>query len=309
MGGLLRSEGFSVRMAPNPGGRSAIDVAALVDGAIAVIASSDPFDRALFETSPALRVIVRTGVGVDAIDVQAATEHGVTVITLPGANTETCADHTVALMLAAIRRLVENHSSIEGGRWERGGSLTGWDMHRICVGLVGFGRIGRAVARRLAGFEVELLVTDPEAEPTPGVTVTSLEDLLGRADLISLHAPFDPTHGYLLGARELSLVKPSAIVVNTARGALIDEAVLESMLTSGALRAAALDVFEEEPPRSSTLISLPNVIATPHAAGLSERTNRSMSVAAAHAVIDFLNGGRPSGIINGEVREGAQPVS
>jgi glyoxylate reductase len=303
MGGALRDAGFGVTVAPSAGPRSAQDVAGLVRAAVGVIASSDPFDQMVFESAPNLRVIVRTGVGVDAIDVEAATRSGVAVITLPGANAETCADHTMALMLAAARRLPENTSAVLAGDWSRGGLLTPWDIHATCVGLVGFGRIGQAVGRRLAGFGVELLVSDPAAEPRSGLTVTTTDDLLRRADVVSLHAPYDPAVGPLLGARELSLLKPTAILVNTARGGLVDEQALEGMLREGRLRAAALDVFVDEPPLSRTLIELPNVIATPHIAGLSVGTNHLMSVAAANAVIEFLDGGRPVGLINPELGE------
>jgi phosphoglycerate dehydrogenase-like enzyme len=298
MGGALLDAGYAVEFAPSTRKREPAEVAELVRDAVAVIASGEPFDRSVFGAAPALRVIVRTGVGVDAIDLDAATAAGVAVVTLPGANHETCADHTLALMLAAIRRVTEHDLSIRAGAWKRGGDLTPWDLHGSCVGLIGFGRIGQAVARRLAGFGVELMVADPAAPPTPGVQLTSIEDLLRNADVVSLHAPHQPGNGPLLGKHELLLMKPSAIIVNTARGALIDQRELSSMLKRGRLRAAALDVFADEPRPSAEFVGLSNVVSSPHIAGLSVGTNRRVSILATRAVLEYLEGGQPVGLVN-----------
>jgi phosphoglycerate dehydrogenase-like enzyme len=298
MGGALRDAGYEVEFAPSLQRRTPEDVRALVRDAVAVIATADPFDRSVFESARELRVIVRTGVGVDAIDLDAATAAGVAVAILPGVNHETCADHTLALMLAVIRRVVETDSAVRAGAWPRGGALTSWDLHGACVGLVGFGRIGQAVARRLEGFDVELLVADPAASVHPGLRLAELDEILQRADLVSLHLPHEPTNGPLLGERELKLLKSTAILVNTARGGLVDQAVLEAMLRDGRLRGAALDVFEDEPPQTQSLVSLPNVVSSPHIAGLSVATNRAMSLLAVKAVVEYLDGGQPAGLVN-----------
>src|SRR4051794_5833435 len=146
-GARLRAAGLAIRLAPKTGARTPQDMAALAADAVAAIVSTDPFDRAVFAAAPRLRAIARVGVGTDSIDLEAATEAGVVVTTTPGANHETTADHAVALVLAALRRLVEHDASVRRGEWRRGGDLTPWELHRTTVGLIGYGAIGRAVAR------------------------------------------------------------------------------------------------------------------------------------------------------------------
>src|SRR5215210_1010809 len=160
-GARLREAGLELRLAPKLGARTGAEVAKLAAGAVAAIVSTDPFDREVFASAPRLRVVARVGVGTDSIDLAAATQAGVVVTTTPGANTETAADHALALILGAVRRIVEHDGSIRRGEWPRGGALTPWDLHGATVGLIGYGAIGRAVARRLRGFGVELLACDP----------------------------------------------------------------------------------------------------------------------------------------------------
>ena len=282
--------GLEVALAPKNGARAPREVAALAADADAAIVSTDPFDAAVFAAAPRLRVIARVGVGTDSIDLEAATAAGVAVTITPGANHETVADHALALVLAAIRRVTEHDASVRRGEWDRAGELTPWEVHGATVGLVGYGAIGQAVARRLAGFGVELLVADPAAAPRSGVETVELGALLERADVISLHLPLEPATAGLIGERELARMRPHAVLVNTARGGLVDERALLAALREGRLRAAALDVFADEPPAAAGLAALPNVVLTPHVGGLSERSIARMTAEATDCVLAGLEG-------------------
>jgi phosphoglycerate dehydrogenase-like enzyme len=291
-GARLRAAGLEVVLAPKVAGRTAAELGRLLRGATGAIVSTDPFDRSVLAAAGALRVIARVGVGTDTIDLEAATEAGIVVTTTPGANRETTADHAVAMILSAVRRVVEHDGSIRRGEWRRGGDLTPWDLHRTTVGLVGFGSIGHSVARRLGGFDVELLVCDPLASDTATGERVELDALLARSDVISLHAPLTAATRGLIGAEQLARARPEAILVNTSRGGLVDEAALERALRGGRLRAAALDVFADEPDLPAGLIALPNVTLTPHIGGLSERSIQRMTEQATGHVLDVL-AGRP----------------
>ena len=162
-------------------------------------------------------------------------------------------------MLAALRRVIENDASVRRGDWQRAGASTPWGLHGRCVGIVGLGRIGSAVARRLHGFECDVIAFDPYVEERPGVSLVSLDQLFERADLVTLHAPSTPETRGLVDARRLRSMRPGAILVNTSRGELVDEGALVAALTSGGLAAAALDVFVAEPPTTARLLELPIV--------------------------------------------------
>jgi phosphoglycerate dehydrogenase-like enzyme len=300
-GARLRAAGLDIRLAPKTGARSPADMARLAANAVAAIVSTDPFDRHVFSAAPRLRAIARVGVGTDSIDLTAATEAGVVVMTTPGANRETTADHALALILAALRRVVEHDASVRRGEWRRGGDATPWELNGTTVGLVGYGEIGRAVARRLRGFDVALLVCDPVAR---GVATVGLPELLRRSDVVSLHVPLTDATSGLLGAPELGLMRASAVLVNTSRGGLVDEAALADALAHGRLRGAALDVFADEPDVPRALAERPNVILTPHTGGLSDRSIASMTERATSHVLAALDGvPDPAAVANPAVLE------
>jgi phosphoglycerate dehydrogenase-like enzyme len=192
---------------------------------------------------------------------------------------------------------------VRRGQWNRTGPHTPWLLSGSTVGLIGFGQIGRIVARRLGGFDVRVLATDPIAPRDAAVKAVSLDELLSQADVVSLHAPLQPTTRGLIGARELALMRPDAVLVNTARGGVVDEAALVRALERGRLRAAALDVFEEEPPRASRLLELPNVVLSPHIAGLSIPSIKEMTRRATSSVIDVVDGRVPQPQAHPPVRE------
>jgi phosphoglycerate dehydrogenase-like enzyme len=301
LGGALTRAGLTVRLEPKSNDRTPIQVRELVAGAAAAIVSTDPFDAEVLASSPELRVIARVGVGVDSIDLEAATACGVAVTVTPGANESTVADHTIALMLAALRRIGEHDGAVRRGEWNRTGSHAPWVLSGATVGLVGYGRIGRLVRKRLEGFAVEVLVSDPVQPRDANVTSVSLEELLAASDVVSIHAPLLASTRGLIGATELARMRPHAVLVNTARGGVCDEEALAEALEKGRLRAAALDVFEHEPPLSSRLLALENVVLSPHNAGLSTQSIEEMTRRATASVIDVLVGRSPEHLANPEV--------
>ena len=270
---------------------------------MAAILSTDPVDRATLQALPGLRVLARTGVGYDAIDVAAAAELGIPVITTPGLNERSVADHTLALILAALRRLPTQDAAMRSGRWERAGAHLGWELTGATVGIVGYGAIGRLVARRLGGFDVELLVHD--TVPVDGVEQVDLDALLTRSDVVTVHVPLTPATRNLIGERELALLGPNGVLVNTSRGGVVDEHALARALADGRLRAAAIDVFEHEPPLGTPLAGLANCVLTPHVAGLSVDAMGAMLDRAVASVVAVLAGREPPGrVVNAPLAAG-----
>ena len=275
----LEAAGLDVERRIGQGGRLTEDE--LIDalpGVFATLASSEPYTERVFRAAPDLRVIGRWGVGYDAIDLPAATRHSVLVCTAVGANHEAVADYAVALMLALQRGIVANHRMLTGGVWQTVFRPAIW---RATVGIVGLGRIGQAVARRCRGFDMTILAHEPMPDRAfvraHGIELTSLEELLRRADLVTLHCPATPENHRLINRERLALMKPTAHLVNTARGSLVDETALHDALTTGGIAGAGLDVFEKEPRTASPLFALGNVIASPHLAGIDETSEAAMA--------------------------------
>jgi phosphoglycerate dehydrogenase-like enzyme len=302
----LRAAGLAVRYEPREAERAAGETARILAGAAAAILSTDPVDRATLQGLPGLRVLARTGVGFDAIDVAAAAELGIPVITTPGQNERSVADHTLALILAALRRVASDDAAVRAGRWDRAGAHLGWELTGATVGIVGYGAIGRLVARRLAGFDVRLLAHD--VVPVEGVEQVELDALLARSDVVTLHVPLTPAPRGLIGERELALLGPGGVLVNTSRGGVVDEEALARALAAGRLRAAALDVFDQEPPAGTPLAGLPNCVLTPHAAGLSVGAMAGMLDVAVASVVAVLEGREPPGrIVNAPLARSLRP--
>lgn len=271
----------------------------LLEGADGWIVGTAPVTRDLLLAHPGLKVIARRGVGYNTVDVDAARELRRFVTIAPGGNEPAVADHAVGMMLDIAKRLHEGHLAMQAGRWS---PLVGTELFGKTVGLVGFGRIAQAVAKRVKGFDTTILAYDPypnqAAAEAVGARFVDLSELLAESDYVSLHLPLTKDTQHLIGREALSTMKAGAILINTARGGLIDEAALLDALKEGHLTGAGLDVFEGEadPRRRDTileLIALPNVIATAHAGGSSDeglsRTNRI----SAQTVIDVLHGRPP----------------
>ncbi|MGH7322497.1 MAG: phosphoglycerate dehydrogenase [Candidatus Rokuibacteriota bacterium] len=265
-------------------------------GAFATLAGSEPYTERVFRSAPDLRIIARWGVGFDAIDLAAASRHRVVVCTAVGANHETVADYAVALLCALQRGLLQNHRLITQGIWRTEFRAGLW---RATVGIVGLGRIGQAVARRCRGFEMRILAYEPEPDfvfvRDHGIELTSLAELLKQADLVTLHCPATPETRHLINRDRLALMKPSAYLVNTARGALVDEAALYAALTTRRLAGAGLDVFEREPLTASPLFALDNVLLSPHVAGVDHASEEAMADRAIDAILAVRRGEAPPG--------------
>lgn len=274
-----------------------------LDGVWGAVAGGESYSRDVLIRAEDLRVVVRCGVGYDAIDVEAATELGIAVVTTPGTNDEAVADFTLAIMLACLRQVVQQDKSVRAGGWRL--PTMDRDLAGATVGIVGLGLIGRSVARRLAGFGCRILAADPAADrgdcARAGIEVLELDDLLSRVDILTVHAPLTPATLGLIGARELALLSPEAIVVNAARGGVIDQAALTAALQAGRLGGAALDVFEHEPLGAShPLTGLSNVVLTPHAAGLSRNACAAMVASAMSALREVAAGRVPTNCVNPE---------
>ncbi len=241
-------------------------------------------------------------VGYDNIDVAAATRAGVVVCNTPGVLAETTADLAFALILAASRVLSDSERDLRRGgwkRWELDGYL-GRDVYGATLGLVGYGRIGQAVARRAEGFSMRVIHTDLAPTGLPGY-VETLDDLLAEADVVSVHVPLTPETRHLIDARRLALMKPTAVLVNTARGPVVDEEALAAALESGSLFAAGIDVYEQEPNVHPRLLGAPRAVLLPHIGSASSATRLAMANLATSAVADVLAGGRPPNTVNPEV--------
>jgi D-3-phosphoglycerate dehydrogenase / 2-oxoglutarate reductase len=284
---VLLEAGFSIE--ENRLGRRlrADELVAAVGQAEAVIAGVEPYNAATLEALPHIRCISRCGVGLDSIDLEAATRLGIAVRNTPDEVAEPVAQLTIGMMLALARHFPEYSGTLREGHWKK---YTGSLLSEWTIGLVGFGRIGRAVERCLRPFGVTLIVSNPnrrQAEMPDGVELVDLDVLLSRADLVSLHAARSASQGPLLGTPQFERMKPGSRVVNTARGYLIDEGALLKALESGHLAGAALDVYETEP-YSGPLAKLPQVLCTPHIGTLTTASRRAMELKAARNVIDSL---------------------
>lgn len=301
---FLAAHGCRVRIAELPAGQA--DGNLSEQALIELLADADGWivgharvSRSLLARLPRLQVIARRGVGFERVDTAAVQALGKVATIASGGNDACVADHALALMLAVNHRLRESQQQMNAGSWA---ILTGSDLYRKTVGIVGLGRIGRGVVQRLKGFEARVLAFTPNPDAAwvkaNGVACVDLDTLLTHSDVLSLHAPLTPSTHLLIDARALARMKPSAILVNTARGGLVDDAALLAAIQAGRLAGAGLDVFlsESDPalePVTRELIALPNVVATPHAgASTREGLNRTNRIAA-QCVVAVLDGGEP----------------
>jgi len=277
-----------------------------VDGVLCLL--TDRIDGEVMDAAGGtLKVISNHAVGFDNVDIAAATARGIPVGNTPGILTESTADFAFLLMMAAGRRLIEADHYVRAGGWKTWGPslLLGADFEGATLGLVGYGRIGRAMARRAAGFDMRVIYYDPGTPETADANATSvgnLDALLEQADFVSLHVPLNDATHHLINAEALSMMKPTAVLVNTSRGAVVDMDALYTALNARGIFAAALDVTEPEPlPRDHPLFELDNIIITPHIASASKSTREKMASMAAHNLIAGLRGERLPNCVNPEV--------
>jgi len=291
-------EGTVRKVIYNPVGRplTSAEVAALLPGVDGYIAGLDGIDERALAAADGLKVIARYGVGVDCVDLEAARRRGVVVTNTPGANSVSVAELALGLILALIRQVPEANLAIHQGKWPR---MSGISLEGKTVGILGLGAIGKQLARRLAGFDCRLLAYDPYPDlqfaASHNIAVLPLVDILPQADVLSLHLPLLPETQRLVNQGFIARMKPGAYLVNTARGEIIDEAALFAALQSGRLRGAALDAFCSEPPDpSNLLLSLPQVIATPHLGAQTDGATNNMGRAAMQDCLAVLRGDAPA---------------
>ncbi len=273
---------------------------------------TDAVNAELLAAAPRLRAVSTMAVGYDNIDVAACTRRGIPVCNTPGVLTEATADLAFALLMAAARRVPEAERYLREGRWRTWSPmlLAGQDVHGRTIGIVGAGRIGQAVGARARGFGMEVLYTARSPKPDfeaacQARRCASLDELLAAADFVTLHAPLTPETRHMIGGRELARMKPTAVLVNTARGPLVDEAALQRALAEERIWAAGLDVFEREPATPEhPLLRLPNVVTLPHIGSATVATRTAMAVLAAENLVAALQGRRPPACVNPEVLAG-----
>ena len=262
-----------------------------VDGAIVGVV---PLTARVLDHAPKLKIIAAHGVGVDHIDLQAAARAGVVVANCPGANDQAVADLTIGLMISLARQIPLVDQDVRSGKW---GRYEGSELWKKSVGLIGLGRIGRGVARRALGFDMQVLAYDPYVDDQQaqaiGVRMASLDEVITAADFVSLHTPLTEETRHLIGKQQLEQMKPSAFLINTARGGLIDEEALYGALVGGKLAGAGLDAFAVEPPVGSPLLGLKNVVLTPHIGAHTKEAIERVGMLAAQNVVHVFRTGEP----------------
>lgn len=294
---------WPLKTPPSPG-----ELMKAADGAVGLaVMLPDRVDATLLDAAPSVRIVSNLAVGYDNIDVAAATERGVVVTNTPGVLFEAVADLTFALMLAAARRIVEGDRIVREGEWPawRPDFLLGKELFGSTLGLVGLGAIGEAVARRARGFGMNVLYfarsRKPAAEDNLGVRYAPLDELLRRSDIVSVHVSLSPETRGMIGPAQLALMKQDALIVNTARGPIIDQGALVEALREGRIGGAALDVFESEPIAiDDPLLSLPNVVVAPHVGSATLVTRTRMANLVADNLIAYLKGELPPTAVNPE---------
>lgn len=259
---------------------------AVLAGVDGLVVGLQPVDRAVFDAAPGLRYVLRVGTGLDNVDVATAAERGVAVASLEGLNADAVAEYAFGLLLAAARRIPEADASMRAGRWER---FAGRHLGGRTLGLVGFGAIAQAMVPMAHGFGMDVLVyrrtPDPAADAAAGVRTVGLDELIIGSQFISLHVPLTEHTRHLIGAREIALMD-GVVLVNTARGEVVDEDALHQGLLDGRVAACALDVFSKEPPTGSPLLGLRNVVLSPHNGGYSDVVMRRTAAAAVDLMIE-----------------------
>src|SRR3989338_5543356 len=272
----------------------------LADKDGAVITLSERIDAALLAKCPKLKAVCNIAVGFNNIDLKACTERGVMATNTPGVLNDSTADFTWALILATARR-----GAGGAGRWSgwKLKQFLGHDVHHATLGILGMGRVGQAVARRARGFDMTVLYHNTrrlsaEVEKSCHAAYVSMDELLSRSDILTLHVPYSPATHHIIGAPELAKMKPTAILINAARGGVVDDAALIEALKRGTIAAAGLDVFENEPALHPDFLKLTNVVLTPHIASSSETTRRRMAMLAAENLVASLTTGKPPNLLN-----------
>ena len=303
---VLTAAGFELVYPPAARQMTEAELSTLLPGCVASLAGSEPYTRSVIEAGAkaGLRVIARAGVGYDAVDVQAATDNGVIVCYAPGSNHEAVGEHALLLILALAKNLLMQHVETKAGRWPRKAQHP---VREKTLGVIGLGRTGTATAVRAKAFRMNVIACDPYIDPAKatamGVKLVSLDELLAESDFISLHVPLTPETRNLVRTETLAKIKPTAVLVNTARGEVVNEPDLYEALKAKRIAAAGLDVFEHEPLKDQPFQTLDNVILTAHTAGVDFRSREDMVNFAARAIVEIFADRWPAEwVVNPEVR-------
>ena len=267
-----------------------------------VVRSRTKVTREVIENASNLKIIARAGVGVDNIDLNAATEKGIMVVNSPESTSITVAEHTMGLLLNVARKISIADKSVKSGKWEKK-RFMGVELRKKTLGIIGMGRIGSQVVNRCKAFEMDAMAYDPylpkEVAKQMGVELTDLESVLKNADFITIHVPLTPETKHLISTDEFEIMKDSAFIANCARGGIIDEEALYVALSENKIGGAALDVYEEEPPaKDSKLLELDNIVLTPHIAASTKEAQRDAAIIVADEIIDLFKGGTPQNVLN-----------
>ena len=296
---LLRS--FSEDLVFNPKEKplSEDDLIPLLSGCTGFIAGLDSITRKVIENAPDLKVISRYGVGVDQVDLKAAREKGIDVCNTPGTNSNAVADLTFGMLLSIARRIPLLNRKTKEGEWVRS---TGFELGGKTIGILGLGAVGREVAKRAAGFSMKIMAYDPfmnrEYAQANGITAADFNSVVEKADIISLHLPLMDETRHIISADIMKTMKKGVVIINTARGGLIDEKAAYELLVSGHLGGLGLDAFETEPPGPSPLFELDNVVVTPHTGAHTGEATAAMAAVSVKNLIDVLSGKKCPNIVN-----------
>lgn len=289
-------------------------LAAVSDAEGLLLSNQQPVDAEVLAAAPLLRVVAGIGVGYDRFDVEAATANGVLVCHTPEVVTHAVVDLVYGMVVALARRLFANEAHVRTGGWaaRKRPPALGFDVRGKTLGIVGYGRIGREVATRAPAFGLEVVFNDTAFDRAPAgapqVPFRALDDLLRESDIVTLHTDLNPTSRHLIGARELELMKPTAVLINTSRGPVVDQRALAAGLRDGAIAAAALDVLEQEPPDpAEEIVALPNVLTFPHIGTATEETRLAMRELAVRNLLRVLDGKPPETCVNPEAAERRRP--
>ena len=259
----------------------------------AIVRAAFPVDAAMLDRMPALKVIARTGVGADLVDVAEATRRGIPVVITPGTNTTSVAEGVFAHLLATVKRLSTLTALVREGRWHERGAIAVGDLDGATLGIVGFGRIGRRVARIAAAFDLNVLAYDPYADIPAEYRCEAVEQLLAASDFVTLHAPLTAENHHLINAARFASMRPGSVLVNCSRGALIDLDAAHDAMQHGRLAGLGLDVYDPEPPEHHPVFDHPNTVLTPHLMGFTQRAMVLTVQAAVHGAAAVLRGEQP----------------
>jgi len=299
---ILKDAGFEVDYNPYPDFFNEEQMLEVIQDYFGVVVGFDHLTEKVIAKAENLKVIAKHGVGVDTIDVDAATKHGVVVSKTVGANSSSVADFAIGLMLSTARQIPRMDAEVKQGEWPK---YVGTELWKKTLGIIGLGHIGKAVAKRAAGFDMKLLAYEPYPDhdfvTRHHIELASVNRILEEADFITIHVPLSESTANMIGREELKKMKNTAFLVNTARGGIIDEDALYDALENNVIAGAAIDAFSEEPPGHTKLLNAKGMVATPHAAAYTNESLNRMSLMCADSICRVLHGEQPEFVVNPEV--------